>query len=97
MSSCVDPEWLAAHPEIFDRPKVNRDRAHPSPPGSGPAGQSCGTCAKCVKREFTHHNYYKCLVMAKFWTAGLGTDVRLKDLACKSWEPRIDKSGPFTS
>jgi hypothetical protein len=95
MSSCVDLEWLAAHPEIFARPpSQKRDRAHPYPPGSGPAGQSCGTCIKCVKRQFAN-NHYKCRVMMRFWADG--TDVRLKDPACKSWEPRIDKGGPFTT
>jgi hypothetical protein len=29
--------------------------------------------------------------MAKQWTGGPGTDIRLKDPACKSWEARVDK------
>jgi hypothetical protein len=96
MSTCIDPEWLAAHPEIFARPPLKRDRAHPYAPGTGPADQTCGTCAKCIKRTFTK-NYYKCRVMMKFWTAGPGTDIRLKDRACKSWEPRTDKVDPIST
>jgi hypothetical protein len=33
----------------------------------------------------------------KTWTGGKGTDVRLRDPACKSWEPRIDKLDVFTT
>jgi hypothetical protein len=91
MSTCIDPDWLAKHPWILkSAPAQKRDKAHPYAPGTGPAGQTCGTCSKCIGRKFAK-TYYKCRVMMKFWTGGPGTDIRLKDAACRSWEARVDK------
>jgi hypothetical protein len=92
-ATCIDSAWLEQHPEFLAGQPTMRhplDRAHPYPPGSGPPGQSCGTCAKLCVRDFKH-KYFKCNVLKKFWTAGPATDVRKKDPACMSWEPRIDK------
>jgi hypothetical protein len=92
MSSCIDQAWLDLHPEVLSTPTRQRpDRAHPYAPGTGPKGQTCGTCQKCVCRHFTRKRYYKCRVLMKTWTGGAGTDIKLRDSACKSWEPRIDK------
>lgn len=88
--TCIDKTWLEAHPDVkaFEG-KVRHpvDRAHPYPPGSGPPGQTCGTCAKLCERRLAK-TYFKCHVLIKFWTAGPGTDIRKKDPACMAWEPR---------
>lgn len=52
-------------------------------PGTGPEGETCGSC-----RHVTGHRrsrtYYKCgLVQMTF---GPGTDIRLKSPACWRWE-----------
>ncbi len=92
--SCIDKEWLEAHPGFTARAEARKaprpDRAHPYPPGSGPRGQSCGTCAKLMERRFSK-TYFKCHVLMKTWTGGAGTDIRKKDPACLAWEPRIEK------
>jgi len=93
INTCIDKDWLAAHPDFLiqvSKVKHPTDRAHPYPPGSGPPGQTCGTCAKLCERHFSK-TYFKCHVLMKFWTAGPGTDIRKKDPACLCWEPRIDK------
>jgi hypothetical protein len=102
MTTCIDRAWLERHPEFLAAvgfgAKVQHpiDRAHPYPPGSGPPGQSCGTCAKLCSRTFKK-TYFKCHVLMRFWTAGRGTDIRKKDPACMSWEPRIDKVEPIST
>ena len=63
-----------------------RKNAHPYPPGTGPEGETCGTCAKCCKIEYHDKIYYKCAYMKHAWTHGLGTDLRLKDEACFLWK-----------
>ena len=101
MTTCIDSAWLERHPDVLaflGSAKVQHqaDRAHPYPPGSGPPGQTCGTCAKLCARKFSK-TYFKCHVLMRFWTAGLGTDVRKKDPACLCWEPRIDKVEPIST
>jgi hypothetical protein len=92
--SCVAKEWLEAHPEFSleeaRRGQVGSDRAHPYPPWSGPAGQSCGTCAKLCRISYHNKVYFKCGVLRASWTHGPGTDIRKKDPACKAWEPRVE-------
>jgi hypothetical protein len=95
-STCIDKDWLAAHPEFelgLKECKIRHplDRAHPYPPGSGPPGQTCGTCAKLYRVEYHNKAYFKCGVLRAGWTHGPGTDIRKKDPACMCWEPRIDK------
>ena len=95
MTTCIDRAWLEWHPEVLAlvsslKVKHPVDRAHPYPPGSGPPGQTCGTCAKLCARRYAR-TYYKCHVLMRYWTGGRGTDVRKKDAACLSWEPREDK------
>jgi hypothetical protein len=98
MSTCVDQAWLKEHPEILTTPRRSIiDKAHPYPPGSGPKGQFCSTCQKCVCRHFTRKRFYKCRVMMKTWTGGKGTDIRLKDPACRSWEPCCEKLDVFST
>jgi hypothetical protein len=96
INTCIDKDWLCAHPEFelaLKECKIRHpiDRAHPYPPGGGPYGQTCGTCAKLCTRRGSSKTYFKCRVLMKFWTAGPGTDIRKKDPACICWEPRIDK------
>jgi hypothetical protein len=102
MTTCIDRAWLERHADVLawvGSVKVRHpvDRAHPYPPGSGPRGQSCGTCAKLSSRKFNKKTYFKCHVLMRFWTGGKGTDVRKKDPACLSWEPRIELVEPITT
>jgi len=68
---------------VNERPfKSPPDLAHPAKPGTGPAGETCGTCAHCCRTRPGGRNYYKCFLIKKNWTNGPGSDLRLKDLAC---------------
>lgn len=99
MTSCVEQAWLDLHPEALSAPRRSRplDKAHPYPMGSGPPGQSCGTCAKRVAFEYHNKTYFKCHVLKASWTHGAATDIRCKDPACRSWEPRIHKIELFST
>lgn len=59
------------------------DRAHAWLPGTGPAGETCGSCGHCQGWEGGARVYYKCSLMPR--TSGAATDVRLRDAACKRW------------
>lgn len=73
----LPPSALAA------RRKSNK-RGHASPPGTGPKGESCKTCAHVVRKGMSK-TYLKCGIMRAHWTGGGATDVRSGDAACSQW------------
>jgi hypothetical protein len=73
--------------EVDDRPKLRGpDRAHPAPVGSGPAGETCGTCKSYCSVEHHNKRWRKCRLVR--WTHGPGTDIRKRDPACAGWEQK---------
>ena len=72
--------------KAFVDPYKGRSKAHPARPGTGPKGETCRTCAN--RKSFRYHMkfYHKCNFVK--WSHGLGTDLRLKDPACKFWEKK---------
>ena len=58
-----------------------------APIGSGPEGETCKTCAHYTIREWAG-KYRKCGLMERFWTHGLGSDIKAKWAACRCWEKR---------
>lgn len=76
--------------DLFDvgprEPKRNeRVPCTAGPIGSGPAGETCKTCAHLVGVQFAK-TYWKCGLMKRFWTGGSGTDVKRAWAACEKWE-----------
>ncbi|MFM2042094.1 MAG: hypothetical protein RLY86_670 [Pseudomonadota bacterium] len=61
-------------------------RGHAWTPGSGPVGETCGTCGHRVRVELSK-TYQKCGLMHRHWTRARGTDVRCRDAACREWTP----------
>lgn len=49
-------------------------------PGSGPAGETCGTCANCRR---VRGKFFKCALVKE--TRGTGTDIRFRSLSCARW------------
>lgn len=66
-------------------------RGHAARPGTGPAGETCGSCAHCVFRSIKGsnkaRNFYKCELMAPHWTYGRDSDVLKTSPACSRWTP----------
>jgi hypothetical protein len=54
-------------------------------PGSGPDGETCGSC-KHSFRGWGAKVFYKCLLTKSMHTHGRATDVLLKSPACKFFE-----------
>lgn len=54
-------------------------------PGTGPNGETCGSCANCRVRTGSARRFYKCVLMVSAWTHGRASDVLLKSPACKRW------------
>ncbi len=60
-------------------------RGHAAKPGTGPEGETCGTCQHLYRNRLAK-TYLKCGLMQRYWTGGRGSDVRAKDPACRRWE-----------
>ena len=71
-------------------------RGNAAPIGTGPDGETCGTCKHCWARRMSKR-YYKCGLVRS--TGGPKTDIRLKWAACSRWEARTveaDEKGKTT-
>ena len=64
-------------------------RGYYAPPGTGPAGESCGTCAHHVIRCLSK-KYHKCALAHALWTGGRASDILVRAAACKGWEGKTD-------
>jgi hypothetical protein len=69
---------------------IKLDRRHPDIAGTGPQGETCGTCEHLARIEYHNRTYRKCEKMRGRWTHGPGTDVRAKDPACRWWQKSLD-------
>ena len=70
------------------RPWAGGYAAHP---GSGPAGERCGTCIHRVRRlRRSGVVDQKCGLMRHAWTCGPGSDIKCKTAACFRWSAGMD-------
>ena len=63
---------------------------HVMPPGTGPIGETCGSCLH-IFRNRQSKAYLKCGLNRAKWTGGPKTDIRAGDAACKKWEKRCEQ------
>ena len=54
----------------------------PATPGTGPSGETCATCGRCVKLTCRGANFYKCELLRVHWTRSPKTDIKLSSPAC---------------
>ncbi len=65
--------------------KPAKAQGYAAMPGSGPEGETCGSCKHhCIRRY--SKNYHKYGLMRAFWTGGTATDIRVGAAACRLWE-----------
>lgn len=99
----MDDETRDLLGELANRPLKDRiagatKRKDPKPrgyawtPGTGPAGETCGTCFYLHRRALAR-NYLKCSKNRQCWTGGRASDILSRSPACKHWE----KKKPETS
>ena len=79
--------------ELFDNlppiPKRGRHYVKPNGyaarPGSGPKGETCGSCRFIVRFERSKV-WHKCELRRQTWTHGRGSDILVGAPACRFWE-----------
>lgn len=55
-------------------------------PGTGPSGQTCGTCEHCWLQEGQQRSWYKCRLMRHCWSNSRTTDILVSSPACSRFE-----------
>lgn len=65
--------------------KTTAPKGHAAPIGTGPTGETCGSCRHLYRNRMAK-TYLKCKLRQRFWTGGRGSDVRARDAACRHWE-----------
>lgn len=77
---------------VETRPDGRAKRKDPKPrgyamrPGTGPAGETCGTCRHHVIHRHAKA-YHKCDLARAIWTGGRASDILVRSPACSSWKP----------
>lgn len=88
MSSPIIPDGPAMTPDerrkLFGRPSPG-PKGYAAPPGTGPEGETCGSCAHHATVRHASI-YHKCGLLRQAWTRGQATDIRVRSPACKLWE-----------
>lgn len=78
-----DTVEVKARGKHYVQPRGGADR-----PGTGPKGETCGSCEHMVRTGGGHDRYPKCLLTRAAWTHGPRTDVRVRWPACSKWEAK---------
>jgi hypothetical protein len=55
-------------------------------PGTGPKGETCGSCEHRARVHHHNRHYNKCMLVRASWTHGPGTDILCRTPACRHWE-----------
>jgi ribosomal protein L37E len=65
-------------------------RGHAAFPGTGPAGETCGSCGAYISQRAYGggKTFPKCALARDRWTRGSASDVRKQDPACAKWTTR---------
>lgn len=82
----VSEEQLPTAPGVGAR-KATQAKGYVARPGSGPTGETCGTCCH-LARISRGRVYLKCALARAAWTHGPGSDIRAKSPACRLWQPK---------
>lgn len=89
-SATTAEDGFALTPEerhkMFPKRKSPVPRGYAALPGTGPDGETCGTCKHHVIRRYAK-NYHKCELMSTCWTGGGATDIRVRSPACSRLGP----------
>lgn len=80
-----NPDSPASTPAERKKRRDPTPSGHAMKPGTGPAGETCGSCRHLVRVRFAK-TYLKCELARALWTGGRKTDVRARDAACIKWE-----------
>ena len=62
-----------------------QQRGYVAPPGTGPAGETCGSCQHIKRVAGGARVFRKCGLNQARWTGGPGSDILAGAPACRKW------------
>jgi hypothetical protein len=75
--------------ELGGKRKSARPNGYPKPPGSGPKGETCKSCAHIRRVDTGCRKFRKCGLLEGNWTHGPGTDILAGAAACSLWRKPV--------
>lgn len=87
MKDLFGNELTEAQARALLKSKAPQRHGYAALPGTGPAGETCGSCRHRTNRAMSK-SYPKCALMRAHWTGGYGTDILVRAPACRRWESR---------
>lgn len=63
-------------------------KGYAAPPGTGPAGETCGSCRHRTGKGTGQKTFPGCALTRACWTSGRGTDILVRAPACRKWEAK---------
>jgi len=82
---------MSLFPELEPEPKLNLPKngaCVPAPLGTGPEGETCGTCQHCSRNQYRDYAYTKCLLMEHAWSHSSASDIKKRWPACREWKAK---------
>lgn len=74
------------------RRRQAQPRGFAGTPGTGPEGETCGSCAHIRRlNEGGNRTYPKCYLMSASWGKSARTDILVRSPACYRWQEGGDK------
>lgn len=73
---------------VCPKRKKTKRRGYAYAPGTGPAGETCGSCQHIYRKGGASKTYLKCQKARAKWTGGPGSDIYSRSPACKFWEAK---------
>lgn len=83
------PEVLAGAP--FEGKHHVTPNGYVMPPGTGPDGETCGSCKHLCRFKTSSKSWAKCGANRGKWTCSRRTDIMVRAPACSKWQ-RLDES-----
>jgi len=83
--SVIFPELGHPPEKQKKRTRYGKPAGYAAMPGTGPPGETCGSCRFRVYKTMAKR-YQKCALMRRHWTGGSGTDIKARSPACREWE-----------
>jgi len=83
-------EGVPGGPAIARPATRPRKGGYAAPPGTGPEGQSCGTCGHYRRAHHQAGVFLKCGLLQHCWTHGPGTDIKAGSPSCRLWEAQAE-------